>query len=229
MSKSSAVPNGANPPARKRIFIVDDHPLVRDGLAKLIEGEPDLCVCAEGDDMGRAFADIVRLLPDAVVVDLLIQGGSGLELIRLLQTLPHPPPILVVSMHDEALYADRVIRAGALGYVMKREASRKIVAALREVLSGRLYISPTIAAQAAEKFLRGGVSMSDGPEGKLTDRELEVFRRIGRGLENRRIAEELHISLKTVQTHCAHIKQKLGLGNGTLLMREAVRWAESQL
>ncbi|HXQ80639.1 MAG TPA: response regulator transcription factor [Opitutaceae bacterium] len=220
----------AAPPAqpRRRIFLVDDHPLVREGLTKLINQEPDLFVCAEADDAGQAHAGILRTQPDAVVVDLSLQGDSGLELIKRLQDLSHPPPILVLSMHDEAFYAERALRAGALGYVMKRETSGKVVAALRQILRGQIYVSAAIAAQAAEKFLRTRAFASGSPMDSLTDRELEVFRRIGQGQENRRIAEDLHLSLKTVQTHCAHIKEKLGLKNATVLMREAVRWVEGQ-
>jgi DNA-binding NarL/FixJ family response regulator len=213
---------------RRRVFLVDDHPLVREGLTKLINQESDLCVCAEADDAGHAYTGIERTHPDAVIVDLSLQGNSGLELIKRLQALPSPPHILVLSMHDEAFYAERALRAGALGYVMKRETSGKVIAALREILSGRLYVSPAIAAQAAERFLRKRASTSGSPVDSLTDRELEVFRRIGQGQENRKIAEDLNLSLKTVQTHCAHIKEKLGLKNATVLMREAVRWVELQ-
>ena len=187
---------------RRRVFLVDDHPLVREGLTKLINQESDLCVCAEADDAGHAYTGIERTHPDAVIVDLSLQGNSGLELIKRLQALPSPPHILVLSMHDEAFYAERALRAGALGYVMKRETSGKVIAALREILSGRLYVSPAIAAQAAERFLRKRASTSGSPVDSLTDRELEVFRRIGQGQENRKIAEDLNLSLKTVQTHC---------------------------
>ena len=213
---------------RRRIFLVDDHPLVREGLAKLIDQEADLCVWAEADEAADAYAGIVRTKPDAVIVDLSLQGDSGLELIKRVQALARPPPILVLSMHDEAVYAERSLRAGALGYVMKRETSGKVVAALRKILCGQLYVSPAIAARAAEKFLRTRAVAASSPVESLTDRELEVFRRIGQGQENRRIAEDLHLSLKTVQTHCAHIKEKLGLQNATALMLEAVRWVESQ-
>jgi len=215
------------PAPRRRIFLVDDHPLVREGLARLINQEPDLCVCAEADGAGQAYDGIVRTQPDAAVVDLSLQGDSGLELIKRLQGLARPPPILVLSMHDEEFYAERALRAGALGYVMKRESPGKVVAALRQVLGGRLFVSPAVTARAAEKFLRAQAVASSSPVDSLTDRELEVFRRIGLGQENRGIAEELHLSLKTVQTHCAHIKEKLGFPNATVLMREAVRWVES--
>ncbi len=214
------------PKARRRIFLVDDHPLVRDGLTQLINQEPDLRVCAEAEDAAGALLDIQRTRPDAVIVDLSLQGESGLDLIKRIRDLPGAPCVLVLSMHDEAFYAERALRAGAMGYVMKRESSGKVIAALRQVLAGRLYVSSAIATQAAERFLQNkgsGASVEC-----LTNRELEVFRRIGQGQENRQIAEDLRLSLKTVQTHCANIKEKLGIENGTVLMREAVRWVASQ-
>jgi DNA-binding NarL/FixJ family response regulator len=215
-------------PTRRRIFVVDDHSLVREGLAKLIDQEPDMCVCADAADAVRGYDGIMASGPDAVIVDLSLKGDSGLDLIKRLQALANPPPVLVLSMHDEAFYAQRALRAGALGYVMKRETSGKVIEALRRILVGELFVSPAIAEQAAEKFLRTQAVASNSPLDSLTDREIEVFRLIGQGLENRRIAEDLHLSMKTVQTHCAHIKEKLGLENATVLMREAVRWVESQ-
>jgi DNA-binding NarL/FixJ family response regulator len=214
-------------PARRRVFLVDDHPLVRDGLTQMINQEADLSVCAGAEDAATAYAEIARLRPDAVIVDLSLRGESGLDLIKRLQGLPRPPPVLVLSMHDEAFYAERALRAGALGYVMKRETSGKVIAGLRQILEGRLYVSPALAAQAAEKFLRAKGPAANSPIDSLTDRELDVFRRIGQGKENRQIADDLHLSLKTVQTHCAHIKEKLGFENATVLMREAVRWVEA--
>jgi DNA-binding NarL/FixJ family response regulator len=226
MTEESPPSPSATP--RKRIFVVDDHALVREGLARLIDQEPDLCVCAEAADAGQAYDGIVETGPDVVIVDLSLKGDSGLDLIKRLQSLAAPPRVLVLSMHDEAFYAERALRAGALGYVMKRETSGKVIDALRRILAGQLYVSAQIAAQAAEKFLRTRSVSSSSPLDSLTDREIEVFRLIGQGLENRRIAEDLHLSLKTVQTHCAHIKEKLRFENATVLMREAVRWVESQ-
>jgi len=223
--------NPAQPPpaaGRRRIFLVDDHPLVREGLRQLINQEADLCVCAEADNAGHACQEIALTKPDGVIVDLSLQGDSGFELIKRLQSLPSPPAVLVLSMHDEAFYAERALRAGALGYVMKRETSGKVIAGLRQILLGELYVSPAIAAQAAEKFLRTRSASASSPVDSLTDRELDVFRRIGQGQQNRQIAQDLNISLKTVQTHCAHIKEKLGFANAAVLMREAVRWVESQ-
>lgn len=215
--------------ARKRIFLVDDHPLVREGLTQLIGQEPDLVVCGEAETVADALAAVARDRPDAVIVDLSLKGGSGLDLIKRLQDAPHPPPVLVLSMHDEEFYAERTLRAGALGYVMKRDTSKNVVKALRQILAGHLYVSAAITTQAAEKFLRTRAPVGRSPVHSLTDRELEVFRRIGQGQENRRIAEELRLSLKTVQTHCANMKEKLGLDNAAALMREAVRWVESQV
>ena len=229
MALNSAVNDSTASMGRRRVFLVDDHPLVREGLTQLINQETDLCVCAEAEEAESAYAEIVRTRPDAVVVDLTLQGDSGLELIKRLQSIqPRPPSVLVLSMHDEEHYAERAIRAGALGYVMKRETSGNVIAALRQVLGGQIYVSAAIEKQAAERFLRKGTGVLESPVDSLTDRELDIYRRIGRGQENRRIAEDLGLSLKTVQTHCANIKAKLGFENATQLMREAVRWVESQ-
>lgn len=213
---------------RQSIYLVDDHPLVREGLAQLVNQEPDFLVCGSAEDSRKAYADIVEMAPDAAIIDLSLQGDSGLDLIKSLQSLPRPPAVLVLSMHDEAFYAERALRAGALGYVMKRETSGKVIAALRQVLKGEVYVSAAIASNAAERFVRSR-SSGTSPLDALTNREIEIFRMIGMGRENRRIAEELHVSLKTVQAHCANIKDKLGFENATILMREAVKWVESHV
>jgi len=213
---------------RSQVFLVDDHPLVREGLAKVIEREPDLCICDFAESAGVAYERIARSRPDAVVVDLSLGGQSGLDLIKQLQLLPHPPPVLVLSMHDELHYAERAIRAGALGYVMKRETASKIIDGIRRVIQRRTYFSESVAFHLAENFTRGRAGQTATAVGRLSDRELEIFRLIGLGLENRRIADDLHLSLKTVQTHCAHIKEKLGLSGAAELMREAVRWVERE-
>jgi DNA-binding NarL/FixJ family response regulator len=214
-------------PPRQRVFLVDDHVLVREGLAKLIVQEREFEICGEAGDVELAYAGIVRTAPHVVIVDLSLGRHSGLDLIKRLQALPQPPPVLVLSMFDESLYATRALRAGARGYVMKREASGKIIAGLRQVLAGQIYLSPEITTRAAGRFLGARPAAGELQIDRLSDRELEVFRRIGLGEENRQIADALHLSLKTVQTHCAHIKEKLGLASGTLLMRAAVRWVES--
>jgi len=211
---------------RRRILVVDDHPLVREGLAKLIDREPDLLVCAQAEAADAAYAAALREQPDAVIVDLSLGGDSGLDLIRRLQDIPRPIPVLVVSMHDESSHAERAIRAGALGYVMKRESSGKVVDALRRVLQGKLAVSEALSARAAERFFHGGHVANQSPITRLSERELEIFRRIGQGQKTRQIAEDLRVSIKTIQTHCAHIKEKLDLPNATQLICEAVRWAD---
>jgi DNA-binding NarL/FixJ family response regulator len=221
----------AIPPAgtrRNRVFLVDDHPLVREWLGSLIERQPDLAVCGQAETSGTALDAIVRLQPDVAVVDLSLADGSGLELIKQLQALPQPPRILVLSMHDEATYAERCLRAGATGYIMKRSATGRIIDAIRQVLQGRLYISEAVSEKMAEKFVLARTQPGASPIALLSDREIEVFQMIGQGLENRRIAEMLHLSPKTVQVYCGRIKEKLGLENATALIGEAVRWHEHQ-
>jgi DNA-binding NarL/FixJ family response regulator len=210
-------------PPRHTVFLVDDHPLVREWLANLIERQHDLCVCGQAEDAAMAVTDIARLQPDVVVVDLSLQGQSGLELIRQLQTLLHHPRVLVLSMHDEAFYAERALRAGALGYVMKRTATGKVIEAIRQVLLGRLYLSEELAARLADKFTGARAPAGDSPTAQLSDREMEVFALLGQGYETKRIGEQLQISQKTVQVYCSRIREKLGLESPTALIREAVR------
>jgi DNA-binding NarL/FixJ family response regulator len=221
-------PASETPAARHSVFIVDDHPLVREGLEQLIAQAPDLTVCGYAEDAGPGYEDILRTHPEIVIVDLALRGESGLDLIKRLQMLPEPPRILVLSMHDEAHYAERALRAGALGYVMKRESPSKVIDAIRRVLAGRIFVSETITSEVMGKFV-GAPAAGDEPlVDRLSDREIEIFRRMGNGQRTRSIAEELHISLKTVQTHCMHIKEKLGIADATMLMREAVRWVENE-
>jgi DNA-binding NarL/FixJ family response regulator len=215
------------PTARRRVFLVDDHPLVLEGLTKLIDQCEDLCVCGAADGVDRACKGILASQPEVVVLDLSLRGESGFELIRRLQALPTHPPVLVLSMHEDPTFVERAIHAGALGYVMKREVSGSVVSALRKVLLGELYVSDVVTERILGKFVRRKDASRSRTVASLSYRELEVFRRIGQGLANRSIATELHISLKTVQTHCHHIKRKLGLESGTTLMREAVRWVEA--
>jgi DNA-binding NarL/FixJ family response regulator len=214
--------------ARHSVFIIDDHPLVREGLEQLIAQAPDLAVCGYAEDAGPGYEDILRTHPEIVIVDLALRGESGLDLIKRLQMLPDPPRILVLSMHDEAHYAERALRAGALGYVMKRESPSKVIDAIRQVLAGRIFVSETITSEVMGKFIGAPVSGGEPLVERLSDREIEIFRRMGNGQRTRSIAEELHISLKTVQTHCMHIKEKLGITDATMLMREAVRWVENE-
>jgi DNA-binding NarL/FixJ family response regulator len=213
---------------RHRVYLVDDHPLVREWLSNLIASQSDLCVCGQAADSSGAFAAIKQLNPDIAVVDLSLENGSGLELIKQLQVLESPPQVLVLSMHDELHYAERALRAGARGYVMKRSATRQVIEAIRQVLQGRLYVSDALAAQMTEKYVGGRGLPGQSPVQLLSDREMEVFRLLGQGQQTRRIAEELRISPKTVQVYCGRIKEKFGLANATELIREAVRWAESE-
>ena len=209
-----------------KIFLVDDHPLVREWLTTLIEQQPDLVVCGEADDTAQALQTISTTKPEVAVVDLALKSGSGLELIKdLKQTCPEVA-VVVISMHDELLYAERAFRAGARGYVMKRESTKKVVEAIRHVLDGKRYMSERVAAAMAEKLVEGQ-QVSTSPVALLSDRELEVFELLGQGQETRRIAESLHISVKTVQAFYVRIKEKLKLDTERELVREAVRWQEN--
>lgn len=211
---------------KKRVFLVDDHPLVREWLTTLINQQNDLVVCGEAEDAPRALQAIENLQPDVAVVDITLTSGSGLELVKDVKRVAPRVAMVVLSMHDESLYAERVLRAGARGYVMKRETTKKIITAIREVLEGRLYLSDEFRTSLAEKLLDGRKAKSHVEQ--LSDRELEVFRLLGQGIETRRIAESLGLSIKTVQVYCARIKEKLNLANATELLREAMRWWESQ-
>ncbi len=210
------------------VFVVDDHPLVRESLTALINRQHDLYVTGQAADSASAFEALLNEGADAAVVDLALPGESGLELIKKLQVLSPPPRILVVSMHEEATYAERALRAGALGYVMKHETTDKVITAIRTVLRGEIYVSGALASQLAKKYVGVRVATDFSITARLSDRELEIFRLIGMGHETRRIAHDLHVSMKTVQAHCAGIKDKIGLANATELIREAVRWVEQQ-
>ena len=211
---------------RRRVFLVDDHPLVREWLTTLINQQKDLVVCGEADDAPRALQAIESLQPEVAVVDVTLASGSGIELVKDLKRVAPKVAVVVLSMHDEALYAERAFRAGARGYVMKRETTRKIIAAIHEVLHGRIYVSEDYRTSLTEKLIQG--KAGDSPVDLLSDRELEVFRRLGQGQETRRIGEALGISMKTVQVYCARIKEKLNLANATELLREAMRWWERE-
>ncbi|MDB6017872.1 MAG: Two component transcriptional regulator, LuxR family [Pedosphaera sp.] len=215
-------------PQKAKILLIDDHPLVREWLANLINQQPDLQVCGEVGTAAEALELIGAAEPQIAVVDISLEGGSGIELIKNIRALyPGVVPI-VLSMHDELLYAERALRAGARGYIMKREATKKILQAIRCVLNGKLYISDNVNAMMAEKFVEGRSAATDSPVAQLSDRELEVFQLLGRGYNTRRIAEDLHVSFKTVQAYCARIKEKLNVTNATELLREAIRWHDSQ-
>ena len=214
-------------PPHKQVFLVDDHPLVREWLTNLINKRPDLQVCGEAGSAPEALQRIGALQPDIAIVDITLASGSGIELVKDLQAQHPEVAVLVLTMHDEAVYALRALRAGARGYIMKAEATTKIIQAIRTVLEGRLYVSDKVTALMAEKFA-DLPRKAGSPIELLSDRELEVFQLLGRGLSTRQIADQLHISIKTVQAFCARIKDKLQLDNVNELLREAIRWQESQ-
>jgi DNA-binding NarL/FixJ family response regulator len=207
---------------------VDDHPLVREWLTTLIHQQPDLMVCGEAESASQALEGISTQKPDVAIVDISLKGASGIELIKNLKSLRPSVAIIVLTMHDESLYAERALRAGARGYIMKRETAKRIIAAIRDVLEGKLYVSERLTKLFAEKFVVGQTTTVSSPIEQLSDRELEVFQLYGQGCETRQIAESLNVSMKTVQAYCARIKEKLRLSNATELLREAIRWHESQ-
>jgi len=212
----------------KQVFLVDDHPLVREWLTNLINKRPDLRVCGEAGTAPEALQKIGELQPDIAIVDLTLANGSGIELIKDIQTQHPKVAVLVLTMHDETVYALRALRAGARGYIMKAEATKKVIQAIRTVLEGKLYVSDRVTALMAEKFADHTLRKAGSPIELLSDRELEVFQLLGRGLGTRQIADQLHISFKTVQAFSARIKDKLQLDNINELLREAIRWQESQ-
>lgn len=202
--------------------------MMREGLAQLIEHEPDLCVCGQADRAVEALEAIVADVPDLVLVDISLPDRSGLELIKDAHTLHPQLPMLVVSMHDESLYAERVLRAGGRGYVMKQEGGKKLMLAIRQVLSGQIYVSEKMSAKILEIFSGRRSGALHSPVERLTDREFEVFQLVGQGQGTRQIAQHLHLSVKTVEVHRANIKRKLELKSGADLVRYAIRWAEAQ-
>lgn len=208
----------------KRIYLVDDHSVVRRGLRQLFEHEADFCVCGEASSVTQALSEISELAPDLVLSDLTLEGRSGLELVQLLAAHHPHIPVLIVSMHDEQLYAQRTLAAGARGYVMKRHADGEVIQAAREVLAGRIYASETVWERIHVGLHPNGVPPT--PIDVLSDRELEVFLLIGQGFAPRHIAERLSLSTSTIEVHREHIKQKLGLESSPLLLRYAVRWCK---
>ncbi len=206
---------------------MDDHPLFRQGLGSLINQQPGFAICGEAESANEALAAMETLRPDAAIVDLSLKSGSGLDLIKNIKSRFPDTAIVVLSMHDERHYAERAIRAGATGYVMKSESPNTVIEALKRVLAGKLHLSEQMQAHAVEKFVRGASPVAPSPPEVLSNREMEVFRLLGEGLETRRIAEILGLNIKTVQTFCAKIKDKLHLANASELMRESVRWNES--
>jgi DNA-binding NarL/FixJ family response regulator len=214
------------PPPKKKVFVVDDHPMTRLGQVETLNREPDLTVCGQAGTARETIEAIGRLKPDVLLMDLTLPDKEGLELIKDLQALHPELPVLVCSMHDEAFYASRVLRAGGRGYVMKSEGPEKLVAALRTVLGGQIALSPQMSARLLEAY--SGKSKGGGtPEDKLTDRELEVLRLFGEGWSTEEIGQKLHISPKTVDVHRGKIKEKLGLPTTPEFLRFAIRWVQA--
>jgi len=212
---------------KRTIFVVDDHPVVRWGYISLINLEPDLEVCGEADTAFEALDKIPETNPDLAIVDISLEGMNGIELTKQLQVLHPDLPVLIVSMHDEVLYGDRALRAGARGYIMKREVRTKIVEAIRRLLNGGTYLSDQMSARLLNQY-QGGRFDERSPLERLSDRELEVFELYGRGYSTREIAEALFISRKTVESHRNRIKDKLGIESTAQILQRAVQWVQSQ-
>lgn len=215
-------------PAKKRVLIVDDHPIFRAGLNGLVNLEAELTVCGEANDAKQAMQAVEKLHPDLVLLDMSLPGKGGLELLKDIRAIAPQTPVLIISMHDETLYAERVIKAGGRGYIMKQEGPEKIVQAVRKVLSGGISVSERIAAQILDA-MSGGKSGTSSSVSTLTDREFEVYRLLGQGKEPHEIARTLHLSIKTVDTHRGNIRIKLGLKNSTELIHYAVRWVGDEV
>lgn len=214
---------------KTRILVVDDHPILRQGLTQLINQEADLSVCGEAEEAHKAIEAIAALNPDMVIVDISLRDINGIELIKKIRVRDETLPILVLSMHDESLYTERALRAGANGYIMKQEASDQVVRAIRQVLSGEIYVSDRVGSKLLRKIIHGRPTAIDSPIDKLSDRELEVFRLIGRGYRTRQIAEMLRLSVKTVESYREHIKQKMGFRDATELLQHAIQWIQSEM
>jgi len=210
-----------------RILLVDDHPLVREWLTTLLKQQPDFQICGETGDAPEALQLIGASQPDIAIVDISLASGSGIELIKDIKSSHAQVAVMVLSMHDELLYAERALRAGAGGYIMKSEATQKVIQAIRAVLNGEIYVSPRVASLMAQKFVGGKTGKTNFPIEQLSDRELEVFQLLGCGYSTRQISEHLHVGFKTVQGYSARIKEKLNLANINELMREAIRWQET--
>jgi DNA-binding NarL/FixJ family response regulator len=214
-----------SPLGKTRVFVVDDHPIVRQGLSQLINREPDLMVCGEAEDARTALDRVGPSKADILIVDVSLEGPDGIELLKTIRGRDAKLPVLMLSMHDESLYAERALRAGANGYIMKQEATDRVLIAIRQILSGEVYVSDRMAQKLVHQFIGGSGAGKRTAMEQLTDRELEVFRLIGQGHATRQIAQELHLSVKTVESYYAHIKEKLSLKNARELVQHAVQWA----
>lgn len=225
---TKAASSPSKPCSKKiRTLIVDDHPILRQGLMKMLEGEEAIEVCGEAASAKEALKAIESCQPDLAIVDISLEGTNGIELIKNIRARFSSVDCLVLSMHDESLYAERALRAGAKGYIMKQEASERIVTAIRQVSEGKIYVSEKIGSRIMENIASGRSGAGSSPLDLLTDRELEVFELIGRGIGTRAIAQQLHLSVKTIEAHRSHIKDKLNLKSGVELVQRAIQWVQS--
>jgi|ERR1700677_695930 DNA-binding NarL/FixJ family response regulator len=220
--------SGGPKTAKHKIMLVEDHPVMRQGLAQMIAQEPDLVVCGQFDDAGDAFEAIEKLAPDLAIVDLTLKTTSGLELVKNIKAAHPKLRVLVLSMYDETLYAERSLRAGAAGYIMKQEAIEKVLAAVRQVLSGGIFLSEKMSSRLMHQLVGGKAPGPGSLMERLSDRELEVFGLIGEGRGTRQIAEQLHLSVKTIESHRAHIKEKLNLKTATELVHRAIQMRQDK-
>lgn len=214
-------------PSKSRIFLVDDHPLVREGLTNLINGQDDLAVCGEAEDSAGAMTGLAETRPDVALIDISLKNESGLELVKKLESEFPLVALIVLSMHDEALFAERALRAGARGYVMKRETTKSMLTAIRRVLDGDVYVSDRVVNVMARRLGSSRKAAASSPVERLSDRELEIFRLLGQGRTTSQIAEDLGLSLKTVQAYCARAKEKFGVNSLAELLRAAIRWEDA--
>lgn len=211
-----------------KILLVDDHPIVRQGLAELINRETDMTVCSQADSGATAIEMTEQLQPDLALVDISLDDMNGLVLIKSLKSRQRNLRVLVLSMHDESLYAERALRAGAHGYIMKREAPTKVINGIRRVLAGDVYLSDEISSRIMRKFAKDGDMGEESSVARLSDRELEVYNHIGQGLKTSQIASRLNLSVKTIETYREHIKEKLGLNDATELVQSAIKWVHGE-
>jgi DNA-binding NarL/FixJ family response regulator len=222
------VATGRGPAAKSRVFLVDDHTMFREGLRQLIERDPDIIVCGDADSADSALTGIPLSHPDLVIVDISLGGTSGIDLIKAIKKEYEDLPVLVVSMHDESLYAERALRAGAMGYVMKHEPSKVVKAAIRKVLGGDMHLSEKMASSMIGKFMHGDAEQPASPLDALSDRELEVFRMLGQGKAVRVIADEMNVTIPTINSFRNRIKDKLNLKTSTEVMLRAIQWVQDE-
>jgi DNA-binding NarL/FixJ family response regulator len=213
---------------KTQILIVDDHPVVRDGLTTIINHEPDMNVCGEADDACQALKTITELKPDVVVVDISLKNSDGIDLTKSITTVHPKLSVIILSVHDESIYAERALLAGAQGYLMKDVVSENIIKAIRTILSGEIYVSNTISKKFLHQIASDNAGTTKTPIESLSDREFEIFRLIGEGYKASQIAEQLHLSTKTIETYRSRMKDKLNLSNAAELLQYAIKWAKSQ-